>query len=196
MYILKCKQCNNDRQYKSKDNYNRAIKKDSVCRVCAGTEKYKKIFLDSGRQIKEKISFGSVPCPRCGNEREYKNLSNYKQAIRKNSICRKCIGIDRKTDVERNQKIREAAYKQHGTVPSEKINPFFTDRDVDMWAIEIKKRDNYTCQYCFCKGGKTKYHAHHILSKSKHPELALILNNGITLCNPCHKQEHKTNGII
>lgn len=50
----------------------------------------------------------------------------------------------------------------------------------------VKKRDNYKCQIC----GKNGEIVHHILHKSKYPKLMLIINNGITLCRPCHLEVH------
>lgn len=62
-----------------------------------------------------------------------------------------------------------------------------------LWVIAVKKRDNYSCVYC---GSTQKLHAHHILTKHKHPELSLIVNNGITLCHDCHWAEHRLNGYL
>lgn len=57
------------------------------------------------------------------------------------------------------------------------------------WSKIIRNRDE-KCLHC----GKTEgLHAHHIKPKSTHPELALDLSNGITLCYSCHKQEHERN---
>jgi 5-methylcytosine-specific restriction endonuclease McrA len=60
------------------------------------------------------------------------------------------------------------------------------------WSLQVRTRDT-ACLYC-CS--TNKLHAHHILSKIKHPEHALFLDNGITLCEVCHIQEHTINGDI
>ena len=53
------------------------------------------------------------------------------------------------------------------------------------WSKQIKKRDNYNCQKCNYKGKNVQ--SDHIKPVRDYPELALDLNNGQTLCIPCHK---------
>jgi len=53
------------------------------------------------------------------------------------------------------------------------------------WRKVVYKRDNWTCQRCFKKGGKIE--AHHIKRFSEYPELRVDINNGITLCHNCHR---------
>lgn len=71
-------------------------------------------------------------------------------------------------------------------------NKNISQRTLHAWSAQVRERDT-ACLYC---GSTDKLHAHHILSKSKHPEHALFLNNGITLCEPCHIQEHSLNGDL
>lgn len=57
------------------------------------------------------------------------------------------------------------------------------------WKVAVKERDNYFCQICQVglKDKPHNCHAHHILDKKNFREHALDINNGITLCYPCHK---------
>lgn len=52
------------------------------------------------------------------------------------------------------------------------------------WRRAVLKRDGYSCQGC----GETKsLQVHHIKSWANFVELRLVVENGITLCVPCHK---------
>lgn len=72
------------------------------------------------------------------------------------------------------------------------VNKKISGRTLSAWSTQVRERDA-ACLYC---GSTDKLQSHHILSKSKHPEFALSLDNGITLCKICHIQEHILNGEI
>lgn len=57
------------------------------------------------------------------------------------------------------------------------------------WRESVYQRDDYTCQLCLLKG--VKLNAHHIGKFSENPGYRFDINNGITLCEPCH---NKTKG--
>ena len=52
-----------------------------------------------------------------------------------------------------------------------------------LWRDAVFQRDFYSCRICGYKG---KLEAHHPLSFAKFPHLRFDINNGITLCIPCH----------
>ena len=54
-----------------------------------------------------------------------------------------------------------------------------------LWREAVFKRDNWTCVWCGQKG--IKLNADHIKPFSAFPELRFALDNGRTLCVPCHK---------
>ena len=61
------------------------------------------------------------------------------------------------------------------------------------WRKNIFKRDNYTCQICGDDTGGNLV-AHHIYSYMDYPKKRALLENGITLCENCHKEFHKKYG--
>ena len=49
-------------------------------------------------------------------------------------------------------------------------------------------KQEYSCLECGQRGGDK--HAHHILSFSGYPEERFAVDNGITVCLPCHGELH------
>jgi hypothetical protein len=64
--------------------------------------------------------------------------------------------------------------------------------DIQNWRAKVFMRDDYTCVNCKSKGGYLE--AHHIKEFSKYPDLRFEVDNGITLCKPCHLKIHSKNG--
>ena len=62
-----------------------------------------------------------------------------------------------------------------------------SDYEYQQWKKKVKERDK-CCQKC---GSTKNLVAHHIKSYKYYPELRTNLSNGITLCDKCHKEEHK-----
>lgn len=76
------------------------------------------------------------------------------------------------------------------------INSSPPPRPIDLlfkWSFTIKTRDKFKCKICgYTNAQKNPKYlvAHHIFLKSFYPELTLLPNNGITLCNVCERQCH------
>jgi len=87
------------------------------------------------------------------------------------------------------------------------LNPMWNGGDSDSerrnseyihWRIAVFKRDGFACQDCGYKNGvgvkRRDLHAHHIVAWIESIELRYEVENGVTLCVPCHIKKHlKTN---
>lgn len=62
------------------------------------------------------------------------------------------------------------------------------------WREAVFSRDKWICQDCsvYRRYGRGRYalHAHHLLSWAEHPTERFEVNNGVTLCAPCHRKRH------
>lgn len=76
------------------------------------------------------------------------------------------------------------SYLKHKETNKERKTPEYIN-----WRKKVFERDNYTCQICGQKGGELN--AHHIKPFSKYKNKRIDINNGITLCQKCHKLIHK-----
>jgi len=62
--------------------------------------------------------------------------------------------------------------------------------EMRLWREAVFKRDNYTCIWCGARNGNGKrnvLNADHIKPFAQYPELRFAIDNGRTLCVPCHK---------
>lgn len=63
-----------------------------------------------------------------------------------------------------------------------------------LWRESVFKRDSYTCVWCKKVGGVLN--ADHIKPFALYPELRFAVDNGRTLCVPCHKTTDTYGGKI
>lgn len=56
------------------------------------------------------------------------------------------------------------------------------------WRTAVLEKNAHTCVQC---GSTEKLHAHHLESQILYPSMALDVDNGISLCIPCHRDLHK-----
>jgi 5-methylcytosine-specific restriction endonuclease McrA len=54
-----------------------------------------------------------------------------------------------------------------------------------MWRRSVYERDHFTC--VFCGATKVPLEADHIKPFALFPELRFAIDNGRTLCKPCHR---------
>lgn len=72
----------------------------------------------------------------------------------------------------------------------------FQNRDYPQyneWRLKVFERDTFKCQKC-CDNSGGNLVAHHILNYAEYTELRVEVDNGITLCDYCHKDFHDKYG--
>ena len=175
--------------------------------------------------VQEGVQMHTKNCPVCGKEQSYSTRSNLTRAIRKNYKCGSCAVSLTMTEERRKLLSDKVTGFKHSDEARRKIgesrlgkprtdetriklslayggdgdldrlnNPIARQGPLKRLRTECLERDNNACVYCGKHDGEL--HAHHILSWAKHEAHRLLLNNLITLCKPCHIEEHRINGNI
>lgn len=145
----------------------------STCEVC-GVE-YETTPSDKGRYCSK--ACWSVRKPPKERECNYCHEIYLTRDIKSSYCSRQCVIKDKK------EKKRPRIIGDESTTKLRHI----LGVDLVEWRMSVYKRDNYTCQKC---GKKGNIQAHHIIPLVVDKSLALDINNGITLCIPCHQKEH------
>ena len=80
-------------------------------------------------------------------------------------------------------------------------DPFYKTLAWRRLRLVALERDHYICQDCLAQkrlGARIRARravvVHHILPRETHPELALELNNLVSLCDACHNKRHPEKG--
>ena len=131
-------------------------------------------------------NYSILNCMYCN--KEYKVLS-CTVGRRKNNFCSK--DCKNKWQSENIRGINHPNYNPNKTEQERLIRRSYTD--YWDWRKAVYERDNYTCQCC----GDNKGHnlvAHHCFNYAEYEDLRTDINNGITLCDNCHKEFHKQYG--
>lgn len=118
----------------------------------------------------------------CGDCALIKSLITEKQYIKKYLYW---LSLDGLRVAVHDGKIYISAYNK--PFPFEmKTQDFRKTEEYKTWRAKVFDRDGFKCQICGKVGGVLN--AHHIKEFSKHPELRYEIDNGITLCESCHKK--------
>jgi hypothetical protein len=81
-----------------------------------------------------------------------------------------------------------------GTYPEQKAKR--KTEEYKKWRVAVFERDNYTCQNEQCNHTCYILNAHHIYPFKdcyEDDEILYNIDNGITLCEECHREYHKRN---
>ena len=148
---------------------------------CGHITKKGRVYCNSCRlhlysKIKEK------PCMICGKIMLL-SLSQYEKY--------KCCSLDcRNLAISQRQK-GELSHLWMGGLTDEN-RKLRNSAEYDNWRKSVFKRDNYTCVACGVMGGKLC--ADHIKEWSLYPMLRFDLENGRTMCYPCHQKTENFGG--
>lgn len=180
---VKCPKCGNTRI----THYSSYLRSQTdMCQKCSVIESNRK-YLNIGDKYgkltildhSSRAGYSIVECE-CGNIKE---CLNYQLTSGKTKSC----GCLRKNNVPPNTKTGNEHWNWKGGISSDR-DRFMLTKEYKNWREDVYKRDNYTCLKC----GQVGYilNAHHIYAYSDFPEKRLDLDNGVTLCENCHKEFH------
>ena len=124
----------------------------------------------------------NLRCQQCDKLLHYRNKSGY---------CSRCLRIILNKSLKRRNKLVQRKGSKNPNWKGGKSKRFkhISDRNYIQWRVKVFTRDNFTCQGCRQVGRDLE--AHHIKEWVKYPELRYKIDNGITLCQRCHKRCHK-----
>lgn len=137
-------------------------------------------------------------CIECGNLLQLKNSRDIERKKYCSHICRGRVNGKNQDMTKLWEKSNTAEANAKKAHKGEKHPKWIADRskvknrarpEMTQWRNFIFVRDNFTCNHCQQVGGKLQ--AHHKAPYSLFPKLRWELNNGITLCESCHKILHK-----
>lgn len=149
-------------------------------------EKYKKY--SNGKIYERKYIHGHNPTQHLTQRGEMSPL--WRGGKPRYKICGKILGHGKNKDYCREHSAKGKGnnhYNWKGGITSEN-SKIRKSTQYSEWRNSVFTRDNFTCQKC----GAThiNLNAHHIQPFFKFPELRMDIDNGITLCNTCHKLAH------
>lgn len=142
-----------------------------------------KLFMDFGIELLDDHfdGYGAKHLCKCVcGEVSYRTLGN----VRAGKKCTEC---------RRRGFIGELNPRWNPDLTDEQRNKNRDTLEHIQWRENVFSRDDYTCQECSERGGKLN--AHHIVPFSVDVELSLDEENGVTLCETCHKRIHSSGGI-
>jgi len=163
---LECKQCGN-RIYKAPSQIKAGEGKYCSRKCYHQSMKGTDLFTNDNRGRKARVRV-EIDCLHCGLRFE-----TVPSKIGERKYCSKTCHL-----LASEPKIKDLRYYRDSQAYKE-------------WRLDIYKRDGFKCQACGQVGKDLR--AHHIIPVSQSVEKMFQIDNGITLCETCHKQVHKNN---
>lgn len=187
---VQCPECG-----KVRNVYYRSVCKagHTMCQACSAKVKMGKT-IEPGTKFNKltvikpsgKSGYSICKCE-CGTEKE---ISNYELTSGGTKSCG-CLKAETMKRVGVNPK-GEEHWHWKGGITGERHSAM-SQKEYKDWRNEVFERDKYTCKKCGQVG--RKLHAHHAHNYADYPELRLDVDNGVTLCEKCHREFHHINGL-
>lgn len=197
-----CKKCGLEKdvdEFRSRKKNNGEIYKINWCKHCENN-RYTKICSNCNAKYTTKHNKSMYCCGECSAKGRRKGES-VECCNCKKTVYRKPYRLNR---AEHYYCSEECQRKHRGSwFNSDKIYNFNPLRTRELRQLErktqkdamfirnVKKRDKFICNCCNKKGYVV---AHHLESFNSNIPLRYDINNGITLCDECHKEFHKAYG--
>lgn len=187
-------------------------------KVCAKCKVKKTIDNFAIRKIQGKYRLFSYckDCERKMNNNRYKHTcircgKEYRSGKKDSKLCKKCCSSDLgQSGRERLKKFNSNQYGENNHMfgihrygkDNPNYNPNKTDEEREKgrciigykeWRNSVYSRDNYTCQCCGDNKG-SNLNAHHLNGYNWDKQHRTDINNGVTLCEECHKKFHSIYG--
>lgn len=108
------------------------------------------------------------------------------EARKKQSVAKKGKKHSLKKRIAQSAKLQGCSVEEWKGFASTETERAKGSEEYRNWREAVFARDDWTCQHCYKRGGRL--HPHHIKPKSIYPEAMFDLENGVTLCETCHRK--------
>lgn len=181
----KCLQCGNHFHIGKKTKYDSAL---FCSRECKGKYRSEHYVGEKGANFRNgnRVRMFAVVCDQCGKtvHKEGVQAGKWERQFCSRG-CQKLYYREHSDEVKGENSPR---WKGGCSIPER--TRFMQTPQYREWRREVFKRDGFTCR--ICKQEKSgRLNAHHIKPYAEYPDLRLDLDNGITLCNDCHRLVHQ-----
>jgi len=167
-----------------------AIKENRICENCH------KEFMCERRRKFPNGRFCSISCSGTLFKEGHRQLNTGRTYFKKGQKSLNKGGYKMSEDARRKISIANSGPRSYlwkgGITPVNKS--IRNTLDYRLWRTAVFNRDNFTCIQCKARG--VTLNADHIKPFSLFPELRLVIDNGRTLCEPCHRKTDKFLGKI
>ena len=144
-------------------------------------ETKKKIGLGNKGKIRSKELREQLSRKLLGHKQSPESILKTANALRGR---KRPLDVIRKISESNKKRVKEGTHNFGDGTKTPVRKAIYNSLEYKLWREAVFKRDDYTCIWCFQRGGKLQ--ADHIKPFAFFPELRFALDNGRTLCKNCH----------